>query len=622
MAKKSKWDFSGWATRNDLKCSDGRTIRRNAFADCDGQTVPLCFMHQHNYPENILGHALLENTDDGVYAWGSFNDTDEGRRAKELVRHGDITSLSIYANQLKQSGGDVLHGVIREVSLVTSPANPGAYIEYPSLAHGEDFDEVDEAIIFNGMPISLDTDELAHSDNGGGSEDMDYEEIYDNMSDEQKELVQALVDNAAEIAADETANAYEDILSEYEADDDEYYEDDEDEEYYEDDDDDDEYYEDDDDDDEEYYDDDDDVEHGDYYGETFMKRNTFDTYGNGYDDYDDGAFLSHADQEAFETAVLHDMRRYGTFQDSFIAHAEELGYGIEDMEYLFPEPKDRHDTPKFIKRKTGWVKKVIDNVNHTPFSRVKLMFADITGEEARALGYLKGGRKKEEVFKLLKRTTLPTTIYKKQKIDRDDKLDLKNFKVVSWIEGEMKIMLEEECARAIMFGDNRAIDSEDHIDSDCIRPIYTEDDLFCVKKTVNTVPDEAFAKTFINEVISARPDYRGEGTPALYIRESIKTAIVLLEDKYGRPLYDSLDKVATKLEVSEIIPIPDVVCPSDFLAIEVNMDDYNVGTDAGGEVTWFDAFDIDHNQQKYLAETRFSGALITPFSAIAFKRGV
>lgn len=606
------YDFAGWATRNDLKCSDGRTIRRNAFKDCDGKTVPLVYQHQHNFPENVLGHAILENQPEGVRAYGFFNDTEEGQRCKTLVEHGDITALSIYANQLKQNGGDVLHGVIRELSLVLSPANPGAYIDFPSLAHGED-GYAEECFIttYTGEPV------LAHSDDYEG-EVMDYEEIYDSLDDDQKELVDALVAQAADIAADETADAYEDIIDDYEDAIDDYEDtlDDYEEalgEYeggYEGEEDDDEY--------DEY--EDEDVEHGDYYGETFMKHNTFDDYGYEND------FLAHADEDeefmAFEDDVLRDIKRYGSFQDSFLTHAEEYGYGVENLDYLFPEYHNLDDTPQFIKRKTEWVSKVIGAVSHTPFARIKSLFADITADKARALGYLKGNRKKEEVFTLLKRVTTPTTVYKKQKIDRDDKLDLRSFKIVSWLQGEMKMMLEEESARAMLFSDGRPTDSEDHINDQCIRPIYTDDDLFTIKKNVTTVQDEDFAKTFINTVIRSRKEYRGSGRPTLFTTEDMLTDMLLLEDKMGRKLYESVEKLATTLRVSEIVPIPDEIVPTNFLGLEVNMSDYIVGTDNGGEVTWFDDFDIDYNQMKYLAEARFSGALTKPYSAIAYRRSV
>ena len=606
----SNWDFSGWATRNDLKCSDGRTIRRDAFKDCDGMTVPLVYQHQHNFPENVLGHALLENRKEGVYAYGSFNDTEDGQRCKTLVEHGDITALSIYANNLKQQDGNVLHGVIRELSLVLSPANPGAYIEFPSLSHGED-GYADECFIktCTGEPFLVHSADYDYEE----GDDMDYEEVYESLDDDQRELVDALVNQAADIASDETADAYEDIIDDYEDAINEYedaldeaeYDDDE---YY---DDDDEYY---DDDDEYYDDDDDDVEHGDYYGETFMKHNVF-------EDYDDD-YLMHSDEElmAFEEDVMRDMKRYGSFQDSFLAHAEEYGYGVENLDYLFPEAHNLDDTPQFIKRKTEWVRKVIDGVKHTPFGRIKSLFANITADEARARGYMKGNRKKEEVFTLLKRSTTPTTIYKKQKLDRDDKIDLRSFNIVGWLKGEMRMMLEEESARCILFSDGRPKDSEDHVKEDCIRPIYTDDDLFTIKKNVTAVNGEDFAKTFINSVIKARSEYRGSGQPLLFTTESLLTDMLLLEDGIGRKLYDSARKLAETMRIDSIVPIPDEIVPTGFIGLEVNMSDYTVGTDDGGEVTFMDAFDIDYNQMKYLAEARFCGALTKPFSAIAYTR--
>lgn len=603
------YDFSGWATRNDLKCSDGRTIRRDAFKDCDGTVVPIVWMHQHDNIENVLGHALLENRKDGVYTYGKFNDSKPGIEAKRRVANGDIRSLSIYANQLKQNGGDVLHGVIRELSLVLSPANPGAYIEFPSLAHGED-GEVDECFIYTGMNIHL-GDSLAHSYEERDY-NMDYEEIYETLDDDQKELFDALMDQVADEAAEATADAYEDLIGDYEDTLDDYedaidaYEDAIGDDY---DDDYDDYNDDD-------YDDYDDVEHGDYDGETFMKHNVFD------DQYYDDDYLMHSDDEmmaAFEDDVMRDIKRYNSFKESFLAHAEE--YGVENLDYLFPDYHSLDDTPQFIKRKTEWVKTVIDGVRHVPFARIKSLFADITADEARARGYMKGGRKKEEVFTLLKRVTSPTTVYKKQRLDRDDKLDLKSFNVVSWLQAEMKLMLEEESARVIFFPDGRPTDSEDHVNTNCIRPIWTDDDLFTIKKTVNSVQDEESAETFINEVLRARKDWKGSGKPNLYITETMVTEMLLLKDKMGRRLYKNLSEIAELLRVNKIIPLPDEIVPNDFMGLEVNLDDYTVGTDNGGEVTWFDAFDIDYNQNKYLAETRFSGALTRPYSAIAFKRG-
>ena len=607
------FDFSGWATRNDLKCSDGRTIRRDAFKDCDGTVVPIVWMHQHDNLENVLGHALLENRKEGVYTYGKFNDSRLGIEAKRRVANGDIRSLSIYANQLKQNGGDVLHGVIRELSLVLSPANPGAYIEFPSLAHGED-GEVDECFIYTGMDIHL-GNSLKHSYEEG--EIMDYEEIYDTLDDDQRELFDALMDQVADDAAEATADAYEEIIDDYEDTLDDYedaidaYEDAMDGDY---DDDDDEYY----DDDDEYYDDDDDVEHGDYYGETFMKHNVFD------DDqyYDDDDYLMHSDDVmmAFEDDVMHDIKRFNSFRESFLTHAEE--YGIENLNYLFPDYHSLDDTPQFIKRKTEWVKTVIDGVRHVPFARIKSLFANITADEARARGYMKGGRKKEEVFTLLKRVTSPTTVYKKQKLDRDDKLDLKSFNIVSWLQAEMKLMLEEESARVIFFPDGRPTDSEDHVNTNCIRPIWTDDDLFTVKKTVDSVQGEALAETFISEAMRARSkEWKGSGTPNLYITETMVSDMLLLKDAMGRRLYKNLSEIAEFMRVGKIIPLPDEIVPTDFMGLMVNLDDYAVGTDNGGEVTWFDAFDIDYNQNKYLAETRFSGALTRPFSAVTFKKG-
>lgn len=577
-----KYDFCGWATRNDLKCSDGRTIRKDAFKDCDGERVPLVWMHQHNNPENVLGHATLENRDDGVYAYCSFNNTARGREAKETVRHGDICSLSIYANQLKQKGSDVVHGVIREVSLVLSGANPGAYIESIGFAHGED-EETDEAIIYSGEELYLehdsfsdDTKDIVNSKQDEQQNDKKeakkldnnkktLEDVFNTLNDEQKTLVYALVGEAMDAGQDD--------------DNDDYGEDDE------------------------------------------MKHNLFDQE----EDAVQGNFLSHAQQ----LDIINDAKRYGSLKESFLAHTAT--YGIENIDYLFPDAKTLNNEPDFISRDLEWVDAVMDGVKHNPFTRIKSMHANITEDEARAKGYIKGKLKKEEVFSLLKRTTSPTTIYKKQKLDRDDQLDITDFDVVAWLKKEMRMMLDEEIARAILIGDGRLASSDDKIKEDCIRPIWTDADLYTVKKKVDVASnddEEEKARKFIKAVIRARKDYKGSGNPTLFTTEDLLTSCLLIEDKTGRKIYKDISELATTLRVAEIVTVEvmenqkrkdDQNKNQNLMAILVNLKDYVVGADKGGEVNMFDDFDIDYNQNKYLIETRCSGALVKPYSAVVFE---
>lgn len=569
----NKWDFGGWATKNDLRCADGRTIRRNAFAADDGHKVPLVWQHSHNNVENVLGHALLQNRKEGVYAYCALNDTEMGRHARELIRHGDINALSIYANNLKQNGGDVLHGSIKEVSLVLAGANPGALIDYLDLEHGEDSST--EAMIYCDCDIDdflshseesedqyeddNDDEELAHSDDDEeGEDDMDYNnmtvgEVFNTLNDAQKNAVYYLVGQAS----------------------------------------------------------------GDDEGDEEMKHNVFEN-----DEPDN--ILSHAEI----SDIISDARRGGSMKDAFIAH------GIEDVGMLFPEAHNMNTPPEFIKRKDDWVAKVMNGVHHTPFSRVKSMFADLTEDEARAKGYIKGKFKKEEVFSLLKRTTDPTTIYKKQKMDRDDVLDITDFDVIAWLKQEMRMMLEEECARAILTGDGRMTSSDDKIAEDHVRPIWTDSDLFTVKVPVTVAQnasDTDIAKATIRAIIKSRKDYRGSGDPVFYTTEDAITDMLLIEDTTGRVIYDSMEKLKTVLRVKDIVTVPTMeglsrevnnngkVEKRNLVGLIVNLNDYNVGADKGGAVSMFDDFDIDYNAQKYLIETRFSGALIKPFSAMAIE---
>lgn len=572
-----KYDFSGWATRNNIKCSDGRTILKDAFKQHDGQTVPLVWNHQHNESANVLGHAVLENRDEGVYAYCTFNDTEAGKNAKLLVEHGDVTALSIYANQLKQKGSNVMHGTIREVSLVLAGANPGAFID-SVIRHGE-FCE-DEAVIYTGEELTLqhadDPSDKADKKDKKGDDEVDNNEktiqdVFDTLNEEQKNVVYALIGQAledkemAQSAIEENENNIE--------------------------------------------------EDG---GEQEMKHNVFE----GRETENNNDVLSH---DAMET-ILKDAKRYGSLKESFLAHAES--YGIKDIEWLFPDAKNVNMPPDFIKRDDSYVQKVMRGVHHVPFSRIKSMHANITADEARAKGYIKGNRKKEEVFTLLKRTTTPTTIYKKQKLDRDDVVDITDFDVVAWLKMEMRMMLDEEIARAILVGDGRLSDSDEKINETCIRPISKDDDLYCVKASVAAAAaatDDDIAKAFIKTVIKSRKEYKGSGSPTLFTTEDVITNCLLLEDKNGRVIYDTVDKLATALRVKEIVAVEVMEgakttvnkVEKPLMAIMVNLVDYYVGADKGGAVNMFDDFDIDYNQQKYLMETRCSGALVKPYSAVA-----
>lgn len=576
-----RFDFSGWATKANLKCSDGRTIMKDAFKHNDGQTVPLVWNHQHNDPNEVLGHALLENRDEGVYAYCTFNDTESGKTAKLLVQHGDVNALSIYANQLKQKMSNVLHGNIREVSLVLAGANPGASID-SIIMHGEESDE--EAIIYTGEEITLAHSSDAKDSEGTTKEDnkmaddikkTDGEEtvadVFNTLSEKQKTVVYAMIGQALEDAG-------------VTDDDDEDYED----------------------------------EMGHSEGDDYMKRNVFDN-----DEQQDDV-LSHA---AMET-IIGDAKRFGSLKESFLAHADE--YGIEQIDYLFPEAKTLNNPPEFIKRDTGWVSTVMGAVHHTPFSRIKSVFANITEDEARAKGYIKGNLKKEEVFSLLKRTTTPTTIYKKQKLDRDDVIDITDFDVVAWLKSEMRVMLDEEIARAILIGDGRLSSSDDKINESNIRPVVSDSELYTIRQKVSVAAnatDDDKAKAMIKSAVKARKNYKGSGNPTFYTTEDWLTNALLLEDTQGHRLYKNDADVAAAMRVSKIVTVPvmeGVKGPEggDLIGIIVNLADYNVGADKGGAVNMFDDFDIDYNQQKYLIETRCSGALVKPYSAIELELDV
>ena len=574
------YDFSGYATRNDLVCGDGRVIRKNAFIDNDGREVPLVWNHQHNSPEDVLGHALLENREDGVYAYCTLNDTESGKLAKKLVQHGDIRSLSIYANKLKQIGGDVIHGVIRELSLVHAGANSGAFIDQV-MAHSDDGEEVSGMIIGYDENIMLyhsaipekedpkkkdepkkEKKEDAGMPNSNAPEkggEKTVADVFNELTDEQKDVVYAMIGQALEEGgADNEENG----------------------------------------------------------GNEEMKHNVFDA-----DTETQENVLSHAAMEE----IIADGKRFGSMRDSFLAHAED--YGIDQIDYLLPDVKSLNTPPEFIQRDMGWVQKVMSRTHHTPFSRIKSMFADITEDEARAKGYIKGKLKKEEVFSLLKRSTTPTTIYKKQKMDRDDIIDITDFDVISWLKAEMRMMLDEEIARAILVGDGRLASSDDKINEQNIRPILNDADLFTIRWSVAAgSSDDEKAKNFIKAAIKSRKNYKGSGNPVMFTTEDMLTDMLLLEDTIGHRLYKTEAELSTALRVTEIVTVPVMENlkdkdNKDVYAIIVNLSDYNVGADKGGAVNMFDDFDIDYNQQKYLIETRCSGALIKPFSAIVLRSG-
>lgn len=559
---KNTYDFSGWATKNDLKCSDGRTIRKDAFKDCDGMTVPLVWNHDHTEAFNVLGHAELENRPEGVFTYGYLNDTEMGRHAKELVRHGDITSLSIYANKLQQVGGNVMHGVIREVSLVLAPANPGAHIT-DVIEHSDimgDYEDGDAYIECGDAPVlrheeeSKPEEELKHNDEGEKKmADKTLKDVIDTMNEEQKEAMYTVVGLALEEGTGE---------------------------------------------DEE----DDDVKHN-----VFENDNEENT-------------LSHAEMNE----ILADGKRYGSLKESFLQH------GIDNIEMLFPDNKALTTQPEFYKRDMSWVDVVMSGVHHTPFSRIKSTYADITADEARARGYVKGNVKVDEVIAVLKRTTNPTTIYKKQKLDRDDVIDITDFDVISWLKGEMRMMLNEELARAFLVGDGRSASSDDKINETNIRPIWTDDDVYTIKQLVTiaqNATDDAKAKAIIRAAVKSRKDYKGSGNTVFFTTEDYVTDMLLMEDTTGRIIYDSMDKLATAMRVRRIVTSPVLeglqrtvgATTRDLVGIIVDLSDYNVGADKGGAVNMFDDFDIDYNAQKYLIETRCSGALTKPKSAIAIE---
>lgn len=578
-----KYDFSGYATRNNIKCSDGRVIMRDAFKDNDHKKVPLVWQHDHMSPDNVLGHAMLENREDGVYAYGCFNDTPSGLNAKELVKNGDVRALSIYANKLKQDGANVIHGAIREVSLVLAGANPGAYID-TVMVHSDGDEETEDAEIcfnLNSNPVIYHSDKSDEKEkdmtNNTGSDDKTVQDVIDSMTDEQKNVLYTLVGMAADGSLDNE-------------------------------------------------------------GDDDMKHNAFededDTMAHSID-FDD---------------ILRDAKRCGSLRDSVMQHGLEdvsyadylehgkATYGIDQIDTLFPDFKSLNTPPAFVSRNMDWVKDVMNSVSHTPFSRIKSVFANITADEARARGYTKGKKKLEEVFTLLKRTTTPQTIYKKQKFDRDDVIDITEFDVVAWVKGEMRMMLDEEIARAILVGDGRSDSSDDRIFPTNIRPVWQDDTFYTIRAQVDTkgmTTEEAKTEAIIKAIIRSRKNYKGSGNPVFYTTEDALTDMLLLENQIGDVKYKTKQELANRLRVSDIVTVEvmegltrkgdaskgDVAASAtkdlNLVGLIVNLKDYNVGADKGGAVAMFDDFDIDYNQQKYLIETRCSGALIKPYAAIS-----
>ena len=595
-----KYDFSGYATRNNIKCSDGRVIMRDAFKDNDHKKVPLVWQHDHMSPDNVLGHAMLENREDGVYAYGCFNDTPSGLNAKELVKNGDVRALSIYANKLKQDGANVIHGAIREVSLVLAGANPGAYID-TVMVHSDGDEETEDAEIcfnLNTNPILYHSDDEKDNPNKNDNPDKDdkkdknmnntkvnqnsdsdktVQDVIDSMTEEQKNVLYTLVGMAADGSFDDE-------------------------------------------------------------GDDDMKHNAFE---------DDDDYMAHS---VDFSEIIRDAKRCGSLRDAVMQHGLEdvsyadylehgnATYGIDKIDTLFPDFKSLNNPPAWVSRNMDWVSGVMNGVSHTPFSRIKSVFANITADEARARGYTKGKKKLEEVFTLLKRTTTPQTIYKKQKLDRDDVIDITDFDVVAWLKGEMRMMLDEEIARAILIGDGRSDSSDDRIFPTNIRPIWQDDTFYTIRAQVDTkgmTTEEAKTEAVIKAIIRARKNYKGSGNPVFYTTEDVLTDMLLLENQIGDVKYKTKDELANRLRVSDIVTVEvmegqtrkgdtskgDVTASAakdlNLVGLIVNLKDYNVGADKGGAVSMFDDFDIDYNQQKYLIETRCSGALIKPYAAIS-----
>lgn len=596
MTDKNKYDFSGYATKVGLKCSDGRTILQDAFQDSDGKTVPLVWQHLHNDPGNILGHAILENRKDGVYAYCSLNGSPSAQDVKEAIKHGDISALSIYANSLIEKGKNVIHGAIREVSLVIAGANPEAYIDNLAFEHGDGSVVQDESEAI----ISANSDlELSHAEEAKVEEkdDETVADVFKTLNEKQQTVVYAMIAEALKTSNEESEEESEQEEEK--------------------------------------------IKQTAIEGDTNMKKNVFDNTS------DDTTMAHNALSHDELQQIFVDARKsQSTLKNSFLAHGFEsisegyavyegnntgaLKHSITDIEYLFPDAKTLTGLPAIVAPREEWVGKVFGQARHIPFSRVKTIVADITGEEARALGYVKGEQKAEEVFGLLKRTTDPQTVYKKQKLDRDDIIDITDFDVVAWLRNEMRGRLEAEIARAMLVGDGRSAASDDKIIETKIRPIATDVALYTVPVVISpedSQDTEPTTSELIDAIIRARKDYKGSGTPSLYIRTDLLGDMLLLKDSLGRRIYNTMEELSSALRVKEIVDVPvmdNIVNPdrlavySELAAILVNMADYALGADKGGAITMFDDFDIDFNQQKYLIETRVSGALVLPHSAIAF----
>ena len=587
------YDFSGWATRNNIECSDGRTIMKDAFKDNDGQKVPLVWNHQHDDPNEVLGHALLENRDEGVYAYCKFNDTESGQTAKSLVLNGDVDKLSIYANKLKSNMKQVVHGCIREVSLVLAGANPGAYID-SVVVHSDGAEDEEEGTIYTDEQISVnvehseekseekeetemnDNSEIKHAETeNSGSEEKTVQEVFDTLTDEQKEVVYAIIGEAVEEAKNDAG----------------------------------------------------DEDEGEEEGEENMKHNVFDNDNNRED------VLAHSE---FVKAAIADAKKYGSMRESFIAHAEEEGVPLEwannnDFTPLFPDATNINREPIMVEKDNSWVAKVMAQVKHSPFSRVKNTLGRMDETTARAKGYIKGTKKANIQMAVLNRVTTPTTVYIKNDIDRDDVIDITDFDVVAWQKKEMRKQLDKELALAMLLGDGRDVSDQYKINEQNIRPVVSDDDLYTIKYVVTEGVDynnagnshsenDSVAKGIIRAALKARKNYKGSGRPTFYTTEDCLTDMLLIEDQNGRVIYDSIDKLATALRVSEIVTIPEMESRTDIYGIIVNLNDYTAGADKGGSVNMFDDFDIDYNQMKYLMETRMSGALTQPYSAIVLKK--
>lgn len=635
-----EYDFGGYVTKNDLLCADGRTIRKNAFKGQNGMKVPLVWMHQRNDPDNVLGHAILENRDDGVYGYCKFNSSPKAKKAKLLVEHGDINAMSIYANQLNQKGGNVTHGLIREVSLVIAGANPGALIDNPVIQHSDDddqdYEDMTQAIIHSGCEISLDDveyePEVEHAvkakkkpkeepveeeedeeDEEDDSDDIDTNaDETDDIDDENNEEGEPVNDKKKKLQHADEPDTKKKQTTENDSDNEETVQD--------------------------VYDSmtekqkkvvaymigaalsEQEAEHSDMEGDYDMPRNVFDQ--NDYLEMNDNTpSLSH-DQIS---AIFEDAKKCGSLKESCLQHAQE--YGIENIDVLFPDAKAVANEPYMVQRDMEWVASVLSETKHVPFANIKSTVADITADEARAKGYVKGKMKKEEVIKLLKRVTTPTTIYKKQKLDRDDILDITDFVVVAWLKAEMRVMLNEEIARAVLVSDGREVDAEDKIDEDHIRPIYKDDDMYAHHIYL---PSDMTDEEIPEQILLAQEEYKGSGSPTLYTTSGTQLKMLLLKDKIGRRLYNTSAELASAIDVSKIVKVPVMENQTrevegktyKLIAILVNLRDYVIGTNAGGEINSFDDFDIDYNQYKYLMETRMSGALVMPKSAVVIEQEV